>query len=138
MPIIIDGSNRTEVNSNELRGPDRNPMTVSVADYASATGWVLKPEGFCRDEVCVPVRDRSFQGSDGMLDVSRAAAAVGRLAVVDAPRGIAAIGEPANRIAEQMVTLRAPDFTLPDLDGNPVSLHDFNRRKVLLLAWSSW
>jgi methylamine dehydrogenase accessory protein MauD len=28
---------------------------------------------------------------------------------------------------------KAPDFTLPDVDGNPVSLHDFLGRKVLLV-----
>ena len=145
--IIIDGSNRTEVDStehsagvtgNELSGAHKKSMAVSVSDFAVATGWALKPEGFCRGEVCVPVRDRSFQGADGRIDVALSAVALGRPVVVDAARGIAAIGEPAHRIAEQMITLRAPEFTLPDLDGNPVSLRDFNRRKVLLLAWSSW
>jgi len=33
---------------------------------------------------------------------------------------------------------QAPDFTLNDMSGQPVSLHNFERRKVLLLAWSSW
>jgi len=27
----------------------------------------------------------------------------------------------------------APDFTLPDLNGNPVSLSDFRGKKVLLV-----
>ena len=26
---------------------------------------------------------------------------------------------------------KAPEFTLPDKDGNPVSLSDFTRRKIL-------
>lgn len=30
----------------------------------------------------------------------------------------------------------APTFTLPDLDGQPVSLHDFRREPVLLLFWN--
>ena len=37
-----------------------------------------------------------------------------------------------------MTSLQAPDFTLNDMNGQPVSLHNFERRKVLLLAWSSW
>ena len=30
----------------------------------------------------------------------------------------------------------APDFTLPDIDGNPVSLSDFEDQVVLLNFWS--
>jgi hypothetical protein len=63
--------------------------------------------------------------------------------VVDSTRGIAAIGTAAQSRAEQMATLDAPDFSLPRVsaganDGELVSLADFDRRKVLLLAWSSW
>ena len=30
----------------------------------------------------------------------------------------------------------APDFTLPDLNGNPVSLSDFHGRKIVLLVFN--
>ncbi len=33
---------------------------------------------------------------------------------------------------------QSPDFTLPDLDGNPVSLSDYRGRKVILYVWASW
>ncbi len=32
----------------------------------------------------------------------------------------------------------APDFTLNDVEGNPVSLSDFKGRKVVLQFWASW
>ncbi len=32
----------------------------------------------------------------------------------------------------------APDFALPDREGNLVHLSDFRGKKVLLLAWASW
>jgi len=32
----------------------------------------------------------------------------------------------------------APDFALPDRDGNIVRLSDFRGKKVLLLTWASW
>jgi peroxiredoxin len=35
-------------------------------------------------------------------------------------------------------SLAAPDFTLPDIDGNSHSLSDFRGKKILLLTWASW
>ena len=32
----------------------------------------------------------------------------------------------------------APDFTLKDINGNSVSLRDFQGRKVVLVFWASW
>ncbi len=32
----------------------------------------------------------------------------------------------------------APSFTLPDLEGNPVSLSDFRGKTVVLVFWASW
>ena len=30
-------------------------LWVSQGEMTAATGWALKAEGFCKDEVCVPV-----------------------------------------------------------------------------------
>jgi len=32
----------------------------------------------------------------------------------------------------------APDFTLQDLEGNPVSLSDFKGKPVILNFWATW
>ena len=34
------------------------------------------------------------------------------------------------------LNVTAPDFTLPDLNGNPVSLSDFRGRKNVLLVFN--
>ena len=39
---------------------------------------------------------------------------------------------------QQLASLEAPDFTLPDIDGNPHSLSDFRGKKVFLVTWASW
>ncbi len=133
MVTIIDDDRRFEI---EGDGADR--ITVTAAQLESEFDWTLKPEGLCRGDVCVPVRDRASLVVDDRIDVAAFAGALGHPVVVDPARGVAAIGRPAHAVAEAMASLEAPELTLPDLDGNSVSLADFRRRKVLLLAWSSW
>jgi hypothetical protein len=113
-------------------------LGVSANDFASATGWTLKPEGLCKGEVCVPVRDAAAMSDGTAIDVAEFARVTGRNMVVDASRNVVAIGEQASSRAALMATLDAPNFTLPDINGNLVSLSDFANRKKLILAWSSW
>jgi hypothetical protein len=103
-----------------------------------ATGWQLKPEGLCRDDICVPVRDRGALFAGDHLDVTAVAAALGRQAVVDTNAGVAAIALPAEERRRALTEQHAPDFTLSDLDGTPHSLDEWRGRKKLLLAFSSW
>lgn len=112
---------------------------MQPAAFNALTGWTLKPEGMCRDDVCAPIHHRDKVVSpDGLIDLQQAAPVVGLSAVVDPERGVAALAASAPARAQDMISLVAPQFTLANLAGDPVSLHDFDRRKVLLLAWSSW
>ncbi len=130
-----------------INDTDHVPVEATLGDrwlmdptaFAALTGWTLKPEGMCRNDVCAPIfRKDEVIAPGGMIDLAGAAPVIGMTAVVDTERGVAALGASADARAGEMTTLRAPGFTLPDLHGTPVSLHDFDRRKVLLLAWSSW
>jgi hypothetical protein len=135
---IIAGDRVTQVAATGRDGT----LVLSREELARSTGWELRPEGLCRGEVCVPVRDTGTLAVDGGLDLRAVAAVLQRpLALEPAPpagSAVAVLGEPASAVAEQMTSLRAPDFTLPSLDGEPVSLSDFAGRKKMLLAWSSW
>jgi hypothetical protein len=112
--------------------------SILVSDLECATGWVLKPEGLCRGDACFPVRNVS-ELSDGVnIDLAMFAKLTNQSLVFDSEYGVAALGELASTRAESMSTLDAPDFKLPDIHGKQVSFSDFNRRKRLLLAWSSW
>jgi hypothetical protein len=113
-------------------------LGVSANDFARATGWTLKPEGLCKGEVCVPVRDAGAMSDGTAIDVAEFARVTGRNMVIDASRNVVAIGEQASSRAALMATLDAPNFSLPDINGNLVSLSDFANRKKLILAWSSW
>jgi AhpC/TSA family len=95
-----------------------------------ATGWVLKPEGLCRDETCVNVPP----------DVQRDPVAVwSRLGWPVARSGPDVyLGEPASTRSEALASTIAPDFTLRDLDGREHSLSDHRGKKVFLVSWAPY
>ena len=116
---------------------DGDRVLLDPASLGELTGWQLKPEGLCRDDVCVPVRDPDLT-VDGAIDVGRFAAALARPVVIDAANAVVALGE---RSADRRGPIEAgvaPDFTLPQLEGGTFTFSSLGRRKKLLLAWSSW
>ena len=113
-------------------------VDLALTDFEEATGWVLKPEGLCKGDICYPVRNVD-ELSDGVnIDLAVFAKLTNQSLVFDREYEVAALGELAPTRAKSMSTLNAPDFRLPDIHGKQVSFSDFNRRKRLLLAWSSW
>ena len=119
-------------------GSEFGQFAIPLNDFEIITGWKLKPEGLCIDQICVAVRDPKSLTNQTEIDIVEFARITNQNIVVDHVRKIAALGEHADTRSEAMTTLDAPDFTLPDLHGKQVSFSDFNRRKRLLLAWSSW
>ena len=113
-------------------------FAVSLADFARATGWQLKPEGLCIDEICVPIREANRLTDGASIDLVEFAQVTQQNIIFDRQRQVAALGERADSRGDSMSSLLAPDFKLPDIHGRQVSFSDFNRRKRLLLAWSSW
>ena len=112
--------------------------SILVSDLEGATGWVLKPEGICKGDICYPVRNAG-ELSDGVnIDLTTFAKLTNQNLVFDREYEVAALGDLAPTRAESMSSLDAPDFKLPDIHGKQVSFSDFSRRKRLLLAWSSW
>jgi hypothetical protein len=104
----------------------------------TALGWVLKPEGLCRGDTCIPVRpEHGLTHPDG-VDLAALAALLDRPLALDTGERAAALGASAAERGAQLRSLEAPDFSLPDLDGHMHSLDEYRNRKVLLLAWASW
>ena len=111
---------------------------VPEADSARTTGWELKPQGLCRGDVCVPVRDRGALGPGDWIDLAALGAAVGQPVAVEATAGLAVIGHPAAERAEALASLQAPDVRLPTVDGSDASVYDFSGRKRLVVSFASW
>jgi len=117
---------------------DDGRVLVDPRQLPAALGWQLKDEGLCRDEMCVPVRDRDRLFVGDRIDVAAVADALGRPMVVDAGAAVAAMALPSEERRRALTDHRAPPFTLPDLDGRLHSLDEWHGRKKLLIAFSTW
>jgi hypothetical protein len=117
---------------------DGDRLLIDARALPDAIGWEWKPEGLCRDNVCVPVRDRERLLVGDRLDVAAVAGALGRPAVVDARARLAAIAHAAETRVDALRTRRAPDFRLRDLDGVEHAFAEWHGRKRLLVAFASW
>jgi hypothetical protein len=119
-----------------------NNLWLSLDDLRSTTGWELKPEGVCQGEVCVPIpagRETDFVRADGKLfNLTALARQLNQPAVYDNAYAVWFFGEAVNTRDSASQSLQAPDFTLPDLDGQLHSLSEYSGRKILLASWASW
>jgi hypothetical protein len=113
-------------------------VLIEAGLLPEALGWELKPEGLCRDDMCVPVRDPAALTQGSKLDLAAVAAALGQPAEVDADAGIMAMALPAEGRRRALDSLEAPPFTLADLAGAPHSLDEWRGQKKLLVAFASW
>ena len=133
MLTIIDEGRAAELPASVRDGRTRVPQV----DFARGLGWELKPQGFCKDDLCYPVRDAKVVTSDG-VDIEGFATLLGRPLAFDADECAAYLGVASGARAAQLASLEAPDFTLPDLNGDLHSLSDYRGKKVLLATYGSW
>ncbi|OAI40662.1 hypothetical protein AYO38_05510 [bacterium SCGC AG-212-C10] len=121
-------------------GGDSADLWLATDSLKAATGWELKPEGACKDDVCVPIplqREREFV-RDGAFNIAALAKYLGQPFAADVDHHAWVIGEAAAARSEALRSLQAPDFALPDLDGVEHSLSDYRGKKVFLASWASW
>ncbi len=109
-------------------------LRVESAELEQRTGWSLKPEGACKEDRCVLLP--ADGGGDGAIDARVLAERLGMPLVHDAANGLWCLGPESGGRA--LTSARAPELTLPALDGTPFGLSSLRGTKVLLLAWSSW
>ena len=124
---------------------DAGQLWTTMADLTRATRFEVKPQGVCRDEICIPLpkaHTREFLRKDSgkikeWFNLSAFAQLTHQAVAHDAGTSTWYFGLRSDQ-RQWLASLQPPDFTLPDINGKPHSLSDFRGKKVLLLTWASW
>ena len=109
---------------------DSAELTVEALERG--TGWILKPEGACRGGVCVPCDLRG-----PVLKLEAVAERLGMGVARNDRHGLWALG-PSTVSGRALDAAQAPDFSLPDVNGQPFRFGSLRGQKVVLVAWASW
>ncbi len=124
-------------------GTDGGQLWITTADLTRATRFELKPQGVCRDQLCFPVpkaRASEFVRKSPratLFNLLAFAQLVNQPVADDEALSTWYFGLRSDQ-RQGLASLRAPDFTLPDMAGKMHSLSDFRGKKVLLVTWASW
>jgi len=140
MVTVLTETSATELESQPGGAHTNYELWLSTTDTTAITGWSMKPEGFCKGDVCVPTplgQADNFVRRDA-INVSAFWELMAKPVVRSANADVWLLGESASNRNDSMLSLEAPNFTLPDLDGNLHSLTDFRGKRVLLITWASW
>jgi hypothetical protein len=123
---------------------DGDALWLSLSDLTAASGWELKAEGVCKDEICVPVPDAWLpklirkEPSGTLFNLTEFARLIEQPVAHDGNHSVWYFGPAGWEWRTRLSSEQAPDFTLPDLAGNEHSLSELLGKKVFLLFWASW
>ena len=137
MAVLISDTTETVLPDARVEG---ERLWLSSSELEAATGWSSRPEGFCREGVCVPIppgREREFLRGD-QIDAARLWRHLGQPLEHSEDGGTWVFGTSAADRAAALSSLEAPDFSLPDPSGRRHSLSEHRGKKVLLVSWASW
>jgi hypothetical protein len=118
-------------------------LWITTTDLKRATGFELKPQGVCRAELCFPLpksRQKEFVHKDSgatWFNLTAFAQLVHQPVAHDEALATWYFGLRSDQ-RQGLASLRAPNFTLPDMEGKMHSLSDFRGKKVFLVTWASW
>jgi hypothetical protein len=127
---------------------DAGQLWITSADLKRATRFEVKPQGVCRDELCFPLpkakHDAFIHKGPGngkstqtWFNITAFATLVHQPVAHDAALETWYFGLRSDQ-RQQLSSLQAPDFALPDLHGKLHRLSDFQGKKILLVTWASW
>ncbi len=124
--------------------PDPNDLWVSPEELTRVNGFVLKPEGACLDDICIPIKQTEdselfvTRAGKKWINLTRLARKLQQAFVVDRETNTWSFGEVPSTRTGFLKSAQAPDFSLADRSGKTVRLSDFRGKKVMIVTWASW
>ena len=115
---------------------DGDALWIQKADLPAVNGFELKPQGACREEICIPIPRPMMRGNE--FNLTAFAQRVGQRVVADPAQRVWSFGEIPVVRGAFLESRMAPDFSVPDRKGKPVRLSQFRGKKVLVVTWASW
>jgi AhpC/TSA family len=119
-------------------------LWLTLPELTAVSGWELKPEGVCKDEICVPVpearREVLLRGgpSATLFNLTEFARLIEQPVAGDQANAVWYFGPAVWEWKTRLSSREAPDFALPDLAGSSHRLSDLRGKKIFLLFWASW
>jgi len=109
-------------------------LWVRAADLPRINDFTVKPQGACREDVCIPISKELKSGE--WFNLTGFARRTGESFVSDT--NVWSFGEIPDMGGRYLSSRMAPDFAVPDRQGKIVHLSDFRGKKVLVITWASW
>ena len=113
---------------------DAKDLWIRSSDLPRINEFELKPQGACREDMCIPIAKNLKQGA--WFNLTGFARNIKESFVADA--GVWSFGEIPVLRGSFVNSRVAPDFAVPDRKGRIVHLSDFRGKKVLVVTWASW
>ena len=107
-------------------------VEVDRTEFERQTGWEIRPEGACKDDRCVPLRDAASK----QIDLRVISEHLNMPLIHDEAASLWCLGPEAG--ANALTSAQAPELELPDWRGEMFRLSSLRGQKVLLVAWASW
>jgi len=119
---------------------DADGLLIRPEDLTRVSGFELKPEGACFEDMCVPINGELLveQGGKQWFSLTAFADLLGQPYVADEQAGVWSFAEIPAKRESMMVDAMVPDFEVTDRQGNVVRMADFKGKKALIVTWSSW
>jgi hypothetical protein len=105
-------------------------LDVTAPQFEQLTGWAIRPEGACKGDLCVPLKNPNF-------DLQAVADTLKMPLVQDEHSALWSLG-PSSIGGRALTTAQAPELVLPDLDGKLFRLSSLRGQKVVLVAWAPY
>ena len=111
-------------------------LWVPKKDLPRINGFEIKPQGACREDICIPI-PRGMMRAD-LFNLTAFAGRVGQKFIADPAARVWSFGEIPVVQGAFVESRIAPDVAVPNRKGTPVRLSQFRGKKVLLVTWASW